>query len=235
MKGAPIGSSSRIIPPTRIALIHDWLDTWGGGENVLAALLALYPEAELFALVDFLSEAHRARLGHAAGSHVVHPAAPVCAAALPEVFFADAAGCRTIRLVALRAGDLQLALGRQGRSHQPSPAAHLPVLFAGALCLGPAAAISRADRARPRACSAGWRAASWPDSGAGICAPRPASIALSRSRNTLPSAYATAIAATPTSSIRRSTFPPSKATTRRGNRSISPCRAWSRTSGSTCW
>jgi len=48
----------------RIALIHDWLDTWGGGENVLAALLALYPEAELFALVDFLSEENRARLGH---------------------------------------------------------------------------------------------------------------------------------------------------------------------------
>lgn len=48
----------------RIALIHDWLDTWGGGENVLAALLALYPEAELFALVDFLSDEHRARLGH---------------------------------------------------------------------------------------------------------------------------------------------------------------------------
>ncbi len=46
----------------RIALIHDWLDTWGGGENVLAALLELYPEAELFALVDFLSDAHRLRL-----------------------------------------------------------------------------------------------------------------------------------------------------------------------------
>jgi len=46
-----------------IALIHDWLDTWGGGENVLAALLALYPEAELFTLVDFLSDTHRARLG----------------------------------------------------------------------------------------------------------------------------------------------------------------------------
>lgn len=47
----------------RIALIHDWLDTWGGGENVLAALLEIYPGAELFALVDFLSEAHRQRLG----------------------------------------------------------------------------------------------------------------------------------------------------------------------------
>jgi len=50
----------------RIALIHDWLDTWGGGETVLAALLALYPEADLFALVDFLSDANRAKLGGSA-------------------------------------------------------------------------------------------------------------------------------------------------------------------------
>ena len=46
----------------RIALIHDWLDTWAGGEQVLAALVALYPEADLFALVDFLSDANRAKL-----------------------------------------------------------------------------------------------------------------------------------------------------------------------------
>lgn len=47
----------------RIAIVHDWLDTWGGGESVLAALLDLYPEADLYAVVDFLAEADRARLG----------------------------------------------------------------------------------------------------------------------------------------------------------------------------
>jgi glycosyltransferase involved in cell wall biosynthesis len=47
----------------RIALVHDWLDTWRGGENVLAEIAALYPEADLFALVDFLSAQDRARLG----------------------------------------------------------------------------------------------------------------------------------------------------------------------------
>lgn len=47
----------------RIAIVHDWLDTWGGGENVLATLLGLYPNADLYAIVDFLSEADRARLG----------------------------------------------------------------------------------------------------------------------------------------------------------------------------
>jgi glycosyltransferase involved in cell wall biosynthesis len=46
----------------RIAIVHDWLDTWRGGENVLAEMIAVYPEADLFALVDFLPEGSRARL-----------------------------------------------------------------------------------------------------------------------------------------------------------------------------
>ena len=47
----------------RIALIHDWLDTWAGGEQCLAHILALYPNAELFALVDFLPADLRTRIG----------------------------------------------------------------------------------------------------------------------------------------------------------------------------
>ncbi|HXU51539.1 MAG TPA: glycosyltransferase [Casimicrobiaceae bacterium] len=47
----------------RVAIVHDWLDTWRGGENVLAEIAALYPDADLFALVDFLPAAERARLG----------------------------------------------------------------------------------------------------------------------------------------------------------------------------
>jgi glycosyltransferase involved in cell wall biosynthesis len=46
----------------RIALVHDWLDTWRGGENVLAELVAIFRDADLFALVDFLPEAWRPRL-----------------------------------------------------------------------------------------------------------------------------------------------------------------------------
>ena len=46
----------------RIAIVHDWLDTWGGAERVLVELLALFPTADLFALVDFLSASDRARL-----------------------------------------------------------------------------------------------------------------------------------------------------------------------------
>jgi glycosyltransferase involved in cell wall biosynthesis len=47
----------------RIAIVHDWLDTWGGTENVLATLLEIYPDADLYAVVDFFTEAHRRRLG----------------------------------------------------------------------------------------------------------------------------------------------------------------------------
>ena len=47
----------------RVAIVHDWLDTWGGGENVLAELLRAHPSADLYALVDFLPDALRARIG----------------------------------------------------------------------------------------------------------------------------------------------------------------------------
>jgi glycosyltransferase involved in cell wall biosynthesis len=47
----------------RIAVVHDWLDTWRGGENVLAEILRLYPGAALYSLVDFLSDEVRSRLG----------------------------------------------------------------------------------------------------------------------------------------------------------------------------
>jgi glycosyltransferase involved in cell wall biosynthesis len=50
--------------PLRVALVHDWLDTWRGGENVLAEFVALYPDADLFALVDFLPDEWRSRIGN---------------------------------------------------------------------------------------------------------------------------------------------------------------------------
>ena len=35
----------------RVALVHDWLTGYRGGERVLAALCELYPQAEIFTLV----------------------------------------------------------------------------------------------------------------------------------------------------------------------------------------
>lgn len=47
----------------RVAVVHDWLDTWRGGEAVLARMLEVFPQADLYALVDFMGDADRARLG----------------------------------------------------------------------------------------------------------------------------------------------------------------------------
>ena len=47
----------------KIAIIHDWLVTFAGAERVLQALLEVFPEADLFAVIDFLSDEDRARLG----------------------------------------------------------------------------------------------------------------------------------------------------------------------------
>jgi glycosyltransferase involved in cell wall biosynthesis len=43
----------------KIAIIHDWLVTYAGAEKVLEQLLKVYPDAELFSLVDFIDEDQR--------------------------------------------------------------------------------------------------------------------------------------------------------------------------------
>src|SRR4051812_22491209 len=47
----------------KIAIVHDWLVTFAGAERVLASMLKVWPQADLFAVIDFLSEEDRARLG----------------------------------------------------------------------------------------------------------------------------------------------------------------------------
>jgi hypothetical protein len=37
----------------RVAIIHDWLVVYAGAERVLEQMLACYPDADLFSLVDF--------------------------------------------------------------------------------------------------------------------------------------------------------------------------------------
>jgi glycosyltransferase involved in cell wall biosynthesis len=46
----------------RVAIVHDWLVVWGGAEGVLRELVALFPDCDLFSVVDFLSDRDRARL-----------------------------------------------------------------------------------------------------------------------------------------------------------------------------
>jgi len=43
----------------KIAIVHDWLVTNAGAEKVLKAMLDMYPDADIFSLVDFLNEKDR--------------------------------------------------------------------------------------------------------------------------------------------------------------------------------
>ena len=49
--------------PQRIAIVHDWLVSAGGGEQVLAEVLREFPNADLFSSIDKMSAADRDRLG----------------------------------------------------------------------------------------------------------------------------------------------------------------------------
>ncbi len=43
----------------KIAIVHDWLVTNAGAEKVLKSIVELYPEADVFSLVDFLNDKER--------------------------------------------------------------------------------------------------------------------------------------------------------------------------------
>lgn len=44
----------------KVAIVHDWLVTYAGAERVLEQLLNIFPEADLYSIVDFLPENNRA-------------------------------------------------------------------------------------------------------------------------------------------------------------------------------
>ena len=46
----------------RVAIVHDWLVTYAGAERVLEQIIDCFPEADLFAVVDFVDEKDRAFL-----------------------------------------------------------------------------------------------------------------------------------------------------------------------------
>jgi len=46
----------------RIAVVHEWLIDWAGSEQVVQQILACYPDADLFALADFLPDTLRERV-----------------------------------------------------------------------------------------------------------------------------------------------------------------------------
>jgi glycosyltransferase involved in cell wall biosynthesis len=53
-----------MVPPApRVAIVHDWLLVFGGAEQVLASLLRVFPDADLFSVLDFMDAGDRERLG----------------------------------------------------------------------------------------------------------------------------------------------------------------------------
>lgn len=48
--------------PRSVALVHDWLTAYVGGERVLGEMIALFPRAEVFTSIDVLAERDRAFL-----------------------------------------------------------------------------------------------------------------------------------------------------------------------------
>ncbi|MGF6878133.1 glycosyltransferase family 4 protein [Paraburkholderia sp. MM5477-R1] len=53
---APRRTAPRASKSVRIAIVHDWLVTYAGAEKVLEQIIACFPDADLFSLVDFLDD-----------------------------------------------------------------------------------------------------------------------------------------------------------------------------------
>ncbi|TDY40495.1 glycosyltransferase involved in cell wall biosynthesis [Paraburkholderia rhizosphaerae] len=46
----------RVTSTVRVAIVHDWLVSYAGAERVLEQIIACFPDADLFAIVDFLED-----------------------------------------------------------------------------------------------------------------------------------------------------------------------------------
>jgi glycosyltransferase involved in cell wall biosynthesis len=55
--------ASSVAPILKVAVVHEWLDHVAGSERVVEQLLKIFPQAELFATVDFMPPSERAMLG----------------------------------------------------------------------------------------------------------------------------------------------------------------------------
>ena len=54
-----IEEQSEQITKYKIAIVHDWLVTNAGAEKVLKNIIDIYPNADIFSLVDFLNDKDR--------------------------------------------------------------------------------------------------------------------------------------------------------------------------------
>lgn len=52
-------TNANVERPLRVAVVHDWLVVYGGAERVLEHILDMYPQADLFSLIDFVPSEQR--------------------------------------------------------------------------------------------------------------------------------------------------------------------------------
>ena len=43
----------------KVAIVHDWLITYAGAEKVLEQIIDVFPDSDLFSLIDFLPKGER--------------------------------------------------------------------------------------------------------------------------------------------------------------------------------
>jgi glycosyltransferase involved in cell wall biosynthesis len=58
-EGLPASIPPVLMAGGRIAIVHEWLETFAGSEAVLEQLLLVFPSADVFAVVDFMREKDR--------------------------------------------------------------------------------------------------------------------------------------------------------------------------------
>ena len=57
--------TEHLLRPDRVGLVHDWLPVYAGAERVLEQMIAVFPESDLYSLIDFVPEEQRGFLqGH---------------------------------------------------------------------------------------------------------------------------------------------------------------------------
>src|ERR1700733_5772790 len=52
-------ANTKCLSSARIAIVHDWLPLYGGAERVLEQIIHLFPNAELFSIIDKIPEGKR--------------------------------------------------------------------------------------------------------------------------------------------------------------------------------
>ncbi|WP_051107349.1 glycosyltransferase [Curvibacter lanceolatus] len=52
-------SSLQVLNNLRIAISHEWLSSWGGSEDVVRAIVEIFPSSHIYAIIDFLSDLDR--------------------------------------------------------------------------------------------------------------------------------------------------------------------------------